>query len=131
MNEHDAVRAANLEFYRAFNTADFPGMDALWAREAPVLCIHPGWTPLYGRAAVMRSWQDLFANPEPTRLMCHDDRAFLYGDTAVVLCEEELPGGHLVANNTFIREEGEWRMVLHQAGPLIARPYGDRPQRPN
>ena len=93
MTETDGVLAANLEFYRAFTTCDYPAMNALWARSAPVLCIHPGWPPLAGREAVMRSWRNLLASPEPTRVACHDDQAFLYGDFALVICEEELSGG--------------------------------------
>ena len=40
MTDSDAVLAANLEFYRAFTTRDLAAMDALWARAAPVACIH-------------------------------------------------------------------------------------------
>jgi hypothetical protein len=128
--ETDAVLAANLEFYRAFGMCDFPAMNALWARVAPVLCIHPGWPALMGRDAVMRSWRNLLAAPEPTRLACHDDQAFLYDDFALVICEEELSAGHLVATNMFVKEDGRWRMVHHQASPLVGRPPGPRtPQR--
>ena len=130
MDETDAVRAANLAFYHAFTTADIAAMDALWAREAKVLCLHPGWGALEGREAVMQSWRDILANPEPTHVMCHDDQAFLYGDVAIVLCEEELSGGHLAATNIFVKEHGAWRMVHHQAGPLVNRPHDARAQRP-
>jgi hypothetical protein len=46
---------------------------------------------------------------------------FLYGDTALVVCEEELGGGTLVASNWFVREAGQWRLAHHQAGQLVAR----------
>jgi hypothetical protein len=55
MNDSDAVLAANLEFYRAFTTRDVDAMEALWARQAPVACVHPGWPPLADRKAVMES----------------------------------------------------------------------------
>ena len=42
MTDADAVLAANLEFYRAFTMRDVAAMDALWARDAPVACLHPG-----------------------------------------------------------------------------------------
>ena len=117
----DAVLSANLEFYRAFTNRDTAAMERLWATEAPVVCIHPGWTPIAGRAAVLRSWRDILANPESPHVMCHDDRVFLYGDVAIVLCEEELDTGHLAATNIFAREGGQWRMVHHQAGPIMMR----------
>ena len=93
MTERDAVLAANLEFYRAFTNRDLAAMDAVWARRAMVLCIHPGWTPLAGREAVMASWRDILGHPEAPAVMCDDDQAFLYGEVAVVLCEEELQIG--------------------------------------
>jgi ketosteroid isomerase-like protein len=130
LSDTDAVLSANLEFYRAFTRRDVAAMDELWASAAPVVCVHPGWTPVAGRAAVLKSWRDILANPEAPHVMCHDDRAFLYGDVAIVLCEEELDTGHLVATNMFVREGGTWRMVHHQASPIVARSYHEDLRRP-
>ena len=130
LSDNDAVLSANLEFYRAFTSRDAKAMEAVWAREAPVVCVHPGWTPVAGRAAVLQSWRDILANPESPRVMCHDDRAFLYGDTAIVLCEEELDSGHLVATNIFVRESGGWRLVHHQASPIVVRSHHEDLRRP-
>jgi ketosteroid isomerase-like protein len=121
MTESDAVLATNLEFYRAFATQDFAAMERLWSRKAMVLCTHPGWLPLTGREAVMESWRNILGNPEAPNVMCHDDIAFLYGAMAVVLCEEELSSGHLAATNVFIKEDGSWRLVHHQASPILTR----------
>jgi len=126
MTDSDAVLAANLEFYRAFAARDLPAMEALWARNAPVACIHPGWPPLADREAVMESWHGILSNPEAPRIVCYDERVFLYGDTALVVCEEELDGGTLVASNLFVREAEGWRIAHQQDGQLVAR----RPQRP-
>jgi hypothetical protein len=124
MTDSDAVLAANLEFYRAFTTRDLVAMDAIWARQAPVACIHPGWIALADRDAVMESWQGILSNPNAPRIACYDERVLLYGDTALVVCEEELDGGTLVASNWFVREDGDWRIAHHQASQLVAR----RPQ---
>jgi len=121
MTDSDAVLAANLEFYRAFTTRDADAMDSLWAKRAPVACVHPGWPPLADRDTVMESWRNILSNPQSPRIACYDERVFLYGDTALVICEEELDGGTLVASNWFVREAGEWRMAHHQAGQLVAR----------
>ncbi|HZB90849.1 MAG TPA: nuclear transport factor 2 family protein [Stellaceae bacterium] len=121
MTENDAVLAANLEFYRAFTGRDLAAMDRLWARQAPVLCTHPGWMPLAGRSTVMASWREILSNPDAPRVMCHDDVAFVYGSIAIVLCEEELAGGHLAATNIFIKEDGAWRLLHHHASPLLMR----------
>jgi hypothetical protein len=121
MTDSDAVLAANLEFYRAFATRDLAAMDELWARRAPVGCVHPGWPALADRDAVMESWQGILSNPDAPRIACYDERVLLYGDTALVLCEEELDGGTLVAGNLFVREDGAWRIAHHQAGQLAVR----------
>jgi ketosteroid isomerase-like protein len=121
MTDSDAVLAANLEFYRAFTTRDVAAMEALWAKRAPVACVHPGWPALADRQAIIESWRSILGNPEAPRIACYDERVLLYGDTALVVCEEELDGGTLVASNFFVREEGAWRIAHHQAGQLVAR----------
>jgi hypothetical protein len=130
MTDSDDVLAANLEFYRAFTARDLVAMEALWARRAPVGCVHPGWPPLAGRDVVMESWHGILDNPAAPRIACYDERVLLYGETALVLCEEELDGGTLVASNLFVREDGAWKMTHHQAGQLVARPRDQRRQPP-
>ncbi|HEX5321873.1 MAG TPA: nuclear transport factor 2 family protein [Stellaceae bacterium] len=132
MTDADAVLAANLEFYRAFTTRDLAAMEALWAKAAPVTCLHPGWPALCDRDEVMESWRGILANPDAPRISCYDERVFLYGDTALVVCEEELGGGTLVASNLYVREGEDWHICHHQAGQLAARrPQQRRPQRLN
>ena len=121
MSETDAVLAANLEFYRAFAMRDEIAMEALWARSLPVACTHPGWEPLSGRDAVIASWRSILANPDSPHAACHDEEAYLYGDVAFVICEEELPGNTLTATNVFAKEGGAWRMVHHHSGPVFQR----------
>ena len=121
MTDNDAVLAANLEFYRAFTMRDLAAMDALWARRAPVACLHPGWTALTDRDGIMASWEAILSNPEAPRIACFDERVLLYGDAALVLCEEELDGGTLAASNFFVREDGAWRIAHHQAGQIVRR----------
>jgi ketosteroid isomerase-like protein len=121
MTDSDAVLAANLEFYRAFTARDLAAMDALWARQSPVACLHPGWTALNHRSAIMESWEGILSNPNAPRIACFDEQVLLYGDVALVLCEEELDGGTLAASNLFVREENEWRIAHHQAGQIVRR----------
>jgi ketosteroid isomerase-like protein len=121
MIDNDAVLAANLEFYRAFAARDLAAMDGLWAQRAPVACLHPGWIALKERNAIMESWQGILSNPDAPRIACFDEQVFLYGNAALVLCEEELDGGTLAASNLFIREDDEWRIVHHHAGQIVRR----------
>ena len=69
----------------------------------------------------MESWRSILSNPEAPRIACYDERVLLYGETALVLCEEELEGGTLIASNLFVREEGVWRIAHHQAGQIVRR----------
>lgn len=119
--EADALLTANLDFYRAFTNRDMAGMEQVWAREAPVLCLHPGWTLLRGRDAVLESWRQILAGPDAPHVACHDDQAFLFGEVGIVTCEEELEGGSLAATNMFVKEDGRWRLVHHQASPIVNR----------
>jgi ketosteroid isomerase-like protein len=125
MTDQDAVLAANLEFYRAFGARDLAAMDALWARQAPVACLHPGWMALSDRDAIIDSWAGILSSPDAPRIACFDEQVFLYGNTALVLCEEELEGGTLAASNFFVREDGVWRIAHHHAGQIIRR-QGER-----
>ena len=127
MTDNDAVLAANLEFYRAFGARDVAAMDALWARRAPVACLHPGWTALTDREAIISSWIAILTSPDAPRIACYDERVLLYGDAALVLCEEELGGGTLAASNLFVREDGGWRIAHHHAGQIVRRQAEQRP----
>lgn len=121
MSDSDAVLAANEAFYRAFAVGDVAAMDAVWARHAAVACIHPGWAVLRGRDAVMESWRVILETPGRPQISCRDATADVVGDAAFVTCYEDVNQGILAATNIFVREDGAWRMVHHQAGPTAAR----------
>lgn len=127
-----AVLFANEAFYAAFAGRDLAALDALWARRAMVSCIHPGWGPLFGREAVMESWQGIVGGRHPPRISCHDARATLLGDVAAVVCLERVGATTLAATNLFVREDGAWKLVHHQAGPcppLATSPPPTPPER--
>ena len=119
MHDERAVLAANKAFYDAFAARDVATMDALWARRAPVTCVHPGWQALRGRDAVLASWRGILLGPSPPDIECADATAHLLGDTAFVICTERLPGAELVATNVFVREDGAWRLVQHHASGVV------------
>ncbi|MDP6706739.1 MAG: nuclear transport factor 2 family protein [Alphaproteobacteria bacterium] len=122
MSERAAVLFANEVFYRAFADRDLAAMDAAWARRAPVVCIHPGWPPLEGREPVMESWRAILANPDSPSTQPRGAEAYLHGEAAFVVCYEEIEAQYLIATNIFVREDGLWRLVHHQAGPTSGEP---------
>lgn len=122
MSDTDAVLFANEAFYRAFADRDAAAMDDLWLETEAVTCVHPGWGPLFGREAVMESWNAIIRNPDSPAILCHDARATIHGETAYVICFEEIAGNYLVATNVFVRDGRLWKLVHHQAGPTAVRP---------
>ena len=122
MSDTDAVLFANEAFYRAFADRDEAAMDDLWSATEQVACLHPGWGPLFGRDEVVESWKAIIRNPDSPEILCHDARAHVYGNTAYVICFEEIAGSFLVATNVFVRDGSLWKMVHHQAGPTSVRP---------
>jgi ketosteroid isomerase-like protein len=118
--EESRVLAANAAFYAAFAAGDVAAMDDLWARRAVVACIHPGGDVLLGRAAVMASWRAILASGD-NRIVAAEPRAQVLGEAAFVVCLEGARGAapSLAATNVFAREAGEWKLVHHQAGPLV------------
>ncbi len=117
MSDLDAVLFANEAFYRAFADRDIAAMDALWAVSAPVCCIHPGWEAIYEREDVIAGWRAILTGASPPDIHCLSPRVYFYGEFAFVVCFEGIGGEHLIATNYFIREDGRWKMVHHQAGP--------------
>ena len=120
--QDDAILFANEAFYSAFARRDVAAMEALWATDVPVACIHPGWSPLTDRAAVMQSWRSILGNANSPRIICRSPRLFRYGDVAAVICFEVVEGQFLIATNLFVRQGNAWKLVHHQAGPTAEGP---------
>lgn len=134
-----AVRAANTALYDAFETADIDLMGAVWLDEEPddelrVTCVHPGWPPVHGRPAVLRSWSMIMANTPYIQFVLTDVTVTVSGDVAVVTCGENIltgieeggeqppgfAGGRAVATNVFRRAAGGWRLWVHHASPVMS-----------
>ncbi|GGU02994.1 MULTISPECIES: nuclear transport factor 2 family protein [Actinomadura] len=128
------VDEVHAEFYAAFEAGDFDRMSAVWADgqyAEGVSCVHPGWTMLRGREAVLRSWALIMANTSYIQFVLTDVETDVYGDHAVVTCKENvltadedteagfLAGGSIVATNVFVRAGGEWRLLLHHGSPVL------------
>jgi ketosteroid isomerase-like protein len=112
------IVAANQAFYDAFRSQDALAMDTVWARAAPVACIHPGWGPLIGRDAVMACWLAIMAAGAPP-VRCLAPRVQLLGEVAYVICDELIGDNRLIATNVFVREAGRWLLVHHHAGQVL------------
>lgn len=126
---NDEILAANQAFYEAFAAEDEARMDALWARRAPVTCVHPGWPALIGRVRVMASFRAILMNGAPP-VRAQNPSVQELGEVAYVICDERIGGGRLVATNVFVREDGEWRMAHHHAGQVADARRSTEPEEP-
>jgi len=117
MTETVAVLDANDAFYRAMREGDLDTMEALWARGRAVSCTHPTGLTLFGRHAVMASWRRILAR-QPPEIHADEAQAIVTGRSAMVLCRERIGGVELIASNAWVREDGAWRMINHQAAQV-------------
>lgn len=118
MNALAALEFANSTFYEAFAGASLPLMADIWAADGAVFCCHPGWQPIHGRDAVLRSWAEIFANAGPIALSHRILARDVIGGMGVVCCLESVSGHGFIATNLFVRDGKLWRMVHHHAGPF-------------
>ncbi len=135
MTQH-AVRTANIAFYDAFTRLDLEAMSNLWAKRTPVTCVHPGWDLVLGYEAVMQSWRAIFDGTSEIRFRVEEPQVTCVGEAGWVVCRELLyttVGGTPLENvmtaiNTFVLEDGAFRIAHHHAAPLLAgKPRSVRP----
>ena len=120
MNDQEAVLFCNDAFYQAFLNKDFPAMGEVWAARAPLLCIHPGGHPLIQREDVLESWRQILEHESSQAIAHASHEVIRYDGVVLVTCyewDERRPANRLLATNGFVKENGRYRMVMHQAGP--------------
>ena len=131
------VEAANTALYEALESADVDRMARVWDDVEPgaLVCVHPGWPMLRGRAHVLRSFSAIMANTPYIQFFLTDVQVAVTGDTAVVTCTENiltggpaeddgsagsLVGGLVVATNVFRRTATGWQLWVHHGSPVLA-----------
>jgi ketosteroid isomerase-like protein len=136
-SEVDEVLIAHAAFYAAFESADFDAMQALWADDEGVVCVHPAAAPIRGHGSVMRSWMALMANAPYIQFFLTDVEAVVVDDLASVTCTENVlsatpdtpvgvfAGASAAATNVFRRTPSGWRLWIHHASPVLSDPELD------
>jgi hypothetical protein len=79
-----ALEFANDAFCQAFSAASLEAMEAVWAEQPNVFCVHPGWPPITTRAEVMTSWQQILTNAGPIPVSAVTPKATIFGDVGLV-----------------------------------------------
>ena len=124
MSPEEQLLEANNNFYKFMRSGDYPGMVGLWSNRRTVSCTHPGRAILLGREAVLDSWRMILGNNPPTVWPDHP-MPVISGKAAFVLNVERIGGAELMASNGFALEDGEWRMINHQASYMPAENTSD------
>ena len=132
MSDVDDVTAVNAAMYEAFESADVDAMARLWDEQEPdaLVCVHPGWPMLRGRAHVLRSWSAVMAGTDYIQFFLTDVQVSVSGDTAIVTCTENIltevteegqSGGAVVATNVLRRRAEGWRVQVHHGSPVLGQ----------
>lgn len=130
----DAVEQANALLYSSFETGDVDLMESVWDEEEPeaLVCVHPGWPMLRGRAAVLRSWSAVMANTDYIQFFLTDVHVAVHGSTAVVTCTENVltsvdvgENAAVVSTNVFVLRADGWRLQVHHGSPVLGRVTGE------
>ena len=117
------VLEANNAFYDAFTRRDLDAMAHIWSEEAPIVCVHPGWRPVFGRKAVLESWKRIFTAPAGKMdVRTTHGSVHSVAGAALVVCYELIGPRALVASNLFVEENGGWRLVHHHSTPVSKAP---------
>ena len=131
MNDRAALLFANDAFYSAFADRNIQALAALWAADDAITCLHPGWAPLRGFEDVLSSFQAIFDGPAPPAITPCAADVTLHGPVGIVICYEQIGPDYLIATNIFRKDEnGNWRLIHHQAGPANEPPDQEEETKP-
>ena len=121
-----ALRAANQEFYLAFESLDIEEMAGVWAHDDDVQCVHPGWDLLIGWEEIRERWARIFANAKRVKIALSSVWMRVEGNVGWVACTEHVTTAFadgfdeatVQATNIFVLLDGRWLLVAHHASPL-------------
>jgi ketosteroid isomerase-like protein len=126
LSAEDAVRAANRRFYSAFEALDLPEMEAVWAHDDAVECVHPGWDLLLGWDDIRERWARIFANTKRVRIALRGELIRVEGRVGWVACTahvttasaDDFDEAVVQATNIFLLRDNQWLLVVHHASPV-------------
>jgi len=122
----EALRLANQRFYAAFESLDMAQMEAVWAHDDAVQCVHPGWSILLGWDEVHERWARIFANTKRVRVALNGIWIRVEGNVGWVGCTAHVTTAFadgfddaiVQATNIFVLREDRWLLAAHHASPL-------------
>lgn len=124
----DQVLAANRRFYDALEALDIELMEACWASDDGVACVHPGGPWQRGWENVREGWEAIMANTGYIEFEIADAAVSLADPVAWVTCVEritsaagggEAAAAEVAATNLFVLGASGWHIALHHASPIV------------
>ena len=111
---------AEIAFYEAIERSDISALSQVWSLDDNIVCIHPGANRIEGRAEVLESFSDMFAESPSIGFSISDTLHTESDGLAIHLVREEIElEGQLVSvmvsTNIYHKEGGGWRMLLHHS----------------
>ena len=123
------IERANTRFYEAFESLDIRQMEAVWASDQTVHCIHPGWDIRSGWPSVRDSWVLIFNNTAKIKLAVTDLKIVIHGKIGWVNCMEEVTQiideepqiTYVLTTNLYLHQQNDWLMIHHHGSPVFSR----------
>jgi ketosteroid isomerase-like protein len=127
----DEVKTANLAYYDALSARDLAAMAQVWEQSAEATNIAPPIRPVahVGWPAVRKNYEQFWSSLRSLAVTMQNPAITMHGDVAWVHGIEQsrrvgldgaISGGFNYGTSIFIRREGRWRMVFHQAAVIPA-----------
>ena len=119
-NKFNTPEEAEIAFYEAIERGDINALGSVWSLDDSIVCIHPGANRIEGRAQVLESFSDMFAESPAIGFSISDSLQTQSDGLAIHLVREEIElNGQLisimVSTNIYHKEDGGWRMLLHHS----------------
>lgn len=128
VDDIEAVRAANVAFYDAFEASDADAMASIWEHSDRVSCTHPGAPTVHGWSAVDAAWRLILGAGNVPQFIITEERIEVVGDVGWVAAVENMivsgASGAGSVVNWFVRADQEWRLVGHHGAPISRPPIG-------
>ncbi len=127
------VKAANQAYYTALSARDLSAMERVWSRSPGDVNIAPPIRPAAhtGWEAIRKNYETFWATldelnvsmPEPT-IAIHGSAAWVFGieQARRKTKDGRVSGGPNFGTSIFVKEDGRWVMVFHQAALAQSAP---------
>ena len=125
-SEQDAVRAANQAYYSALSARDIKAMEQVWSRSADDVLVAPPIRPAAHVSwdKIKKQYETFWATLEELTVSMDESTVHMEGTVAWVYGTEQakrrtkdgkVSGGPNFGTNIFVKRDGRWLMVFHQA----------------